>query len=106
MSRTARDAITDPENQVAVSAASAWEISIKGSLGRLSIPDDLEEVLEASGFEALPITVGHALVAGALPSHHRDPFDRMLVAQALDGGFTVMTHDLAFGDYDVPVLFV
>ncbi|MEX2459077.1 MAG: type II toxin-antitoxin system VapC family toxin [Actinomycetota bacterium] len=106
LSRGAKDAIADPENRVAVSAATAWEISIKRSLGRLGAPDDLEDVLEASGFETLPITVGHALAAGALPAHHRDPFDRMLVAQALDGSFTLMTHDQAFARYGVPVLFV
>lgn len=106
LSSASRAAIADPENDVAVSAASAWEIAIKRALGRLSAPDDLETVLEASGFEPLPITVGHALGAGALPPHHGDPFDRMLVAQALAEGYTLMTRDSRFADYDAPTLFV
>jgi len=97
----AREAIADPANLVAVSAASAWEISIKKALGKLSAPDDLEQQVQTSGFIPLPITIAHALAAGQLSRHHEDPFDRMLVAQAIAEGMTIVTRDKRFEDYDV-----
>jgi PIN domain nuclease of toxin-antitoxin system len=100
----ARDAIADPANLVAVSAASAWEISIKKALGKLAAPDDLEQQVQAGGFAPLPITIAHGLVAGQLPRHHEDPFDRMLIAQAVAEGLTVVTRDKRFGDYGVALL--
>lgn len=100
----ARDAIADPANLVMVSAANAWEISIKKALGKLSAPDDLERQTEKNGFTALPISIAHGLAAGALPRHHDDPFDRMLIAQAVEEGLTIVTHDKRFSDYDVPLL--
>ena len=99
-----REAIADPVNLVAVSAASAWEISIKKALGKLAAPDDLADQLEAGGFEPLPISVAHAIAAGHLPRHHEDPFDRMLIAQALAEGLTIVTRDKRFDDYGVPLL--
>ncbi len=99
-----RDAIADPENLVMVSAASAWEISIKKALGKLSAPDDLEQQVDESGFAALPISIVHGLAAGRLPRHHDDPFDRMLIAQALEEGLTLVTHDKRFTDYDVALM--
>lgn len=104
LSARAREAVADPANLVAVSAASAWEISIKKALGKLAAPDDLEHQLEAGGFEPLPISVAHAAAAGHLPRHHEDPFDRMLIAQALAEGLTVVTRDKRFDDYGIPLL--
>lgn len=100
----ARAAIAAPEHRVAVSAASAWEIAIKRALGKLDAPDDLRRTLVLSGFDEIPITVDHASIAGALPRHHDDPFDRMLVAQALVEDLTLVTVDPRFAAYDVDVL--
>lgn len=100
----AQDAIADPANFVAVSAVSAWEISIKKALGKLSAPDDLEQQVHASGFAPLPISLAHGVAAGQLVRHHEDPFDRMLIAQALAEGLTVVTRDKRFGDYGVALL--
>lgn len=100
----ARTAIAAPENVVAVSAASVWEISIKRALGKVQVGDDLLEVVAASGFEALDIGLDHAEVAGALPPHHRDPFDRMLIAQAQSLDLVIVTRDRAFDRYDVAVM--
>lgn len=100
----AREAIADGNNLVVVSAASAWEISIKKALGKLQAPDDLPAVITECNLEPLPITLQHATLAGALPRHHDDPFDRMLVAQAMQEGLTVVTGDSAFASYGVGVL--
>jgi PIN domain nuclease of toxin-antitoxin system len=100
----AREAITDPANLVAVSAASAWEISIKKALGKLAAPDDLEQQVQTGGFVSLPISIAHAIAAGRLPRHHDDPFDRMLIAQALAEGLTIVTRDKRFDDYGVALL--
>ena len=100
----ARAAIANPETEVFVSAASAWEIAIKVGLGKLDAPDDLEAALVANSFQPLPIEVAHALAADRLPEHHRDPFDRMLIAQAMVEGLTLVTHDRAFGAYEVALL--
>jgi PIN domain nuclease of toxin-antitoxin system len=89
---------------VFVSAASAWEAAIKVSLGRLKLPDTFEAGVLASGFEKLLITFSHAEHAARLPSHHRDPFDRMLVAQAKAEGVTLVTHDRLLEPYDVEIL--
>jgi PIN domain nuclease of toxin-antitoxin system len=100
----ARAAVASPESLVSVSAASAWELSIKEALGRVRLPDDLEEQLERSAFSPLPITVAHALRAGGLPLHHADPFDRMLVAQAQLEGLTLVTRDPRIAAYGVATL--
>lgn len=89
---------------VFVSAASAWEAAIKVSLGRLELPDTIEAGVLASGFERLLITFSHAERAASLPSHHRDPFDRMLIAQAQAEGLTLVTHDRLLEAYDVEIL--
>jgi PIN domain nuclease of toxin-antitoxin system len=101
LSEVARAAIATPETDVAVSAVSAWEISIKSSLGKLTAPDDLVAQLFRHQFTPLAITVEHALVAGALPRHHDDPFDRMLVAQARVERMTLVTRDARIGLYGV-----
>jgi PIN domain nuclease of toxin-antitoxin system len=100
----ARAAIEDVANEVVVSAASVWEAAIKLSQGKLSLPGDLAWGLARSGFLTLPISVAHALAAGALPRHHGDPFDRMLIAQAQVEGLTIVTRDRRFAAYDVAVL--
>ena len=93
LSKEASRAISNSTNMVFVSAATAWEISIKKALGKLHAPIDLEDALDASGFHSLPITVSHALLAGQLPSHHTDPFDRLLVAQSKIEELTLVTRD-------------
>ena len=97
-------AIADGETSVAVSAASVWEIAIKKAIGRLEAPDDLLDALAANDFDPLSISHAHALAAGALPAHHDDPFDRMLIAQAQAEGFTLVTADERFPRYDVALL--
>jgi PIN domain nuclease of toxin-antitoxin system len=104
LSSSARSAITDGQNLIAVSAVTAWEISIKQALGTLVAPNDLEQQVEASGFSPLPITLSDGVLAGNLPHYHSDPFDRMLVAQARRGGFTVVTRDHRLHRYGVEVL--
>lgn len=100
----ARRAIGHPRNEAAVSAATAWEISTKVALGKLRFEHDLLSVLRTNDFTPLPISVEHATAAGALPRHHGDPFDRLLIAQAVTEGLTVVTGDRRFGTYDVAVL--
>ena len=96
-----RSAIADPTNAVFASAASAWEIAIKKAIGKLIAPDDLAAVLTTSELEQLPVTVAHAEAVGWLPMHHRDPFDRMLIAQAQIENLVVVTVDPVFGQYEV-----
>lgn len=103
LASTVRDSIATADI-VFVSAASAWEASIKVSLGRLELPDTIEAGVLASGFEKLLITFSHAQRAGSLPLHHRDPFDRMLVAQAQAEGLILVTHDRLLEPYDVEIL--
>lgn len=100
----ARSAIAEGQNAVFVSAASAWEISIKRSLGKLEAPSDLEEQVESNGFDPLPIDLAHATVAGSLPRHHDDPFDRVLVAQAQAEGLTLVTRDPRFALYGIATM--
>lgn len=89
--------------RIYVSAATAWEVSIKKALGKLDAPDDLRRALAACHFDELPITVAHALAAGALPHHHEDPFDRLLVAQAKAEDLTLLTADKRLEPYGPPV---
>jgi PIN domain nuclease of toxin-antitoxin system len=96
-------AIRDPSNPVYVSAASVWEIAIKKALGKLTADlDDIVRSVEEAGFEELAVTMLHARRVFALPLHHRDPFDRMLVAQAFEEGLTVVTRDPSFAAYRIP----
>ena len=104
LSANARAVIEDTGNIVLVSVASAWEIAIKTQLGRLSAPDDLEAVIEAAGFTKRPITFADARLVATLPAHHRDPFDRMLVCQALQDGATIVSTDSALEPYGAPLL--
>jgi len=108
LGRRARQAIEREAATVAVSAASVWEIVIKSSIGRLRLKDSLDvwmqSALESHGFATLSVTVAHAAAVAALPPHHGDPFDRLLIAQAHLERLTLVTADAAFDDYDVPVL--
>ncbi len=100
----ARDAIEDEGNDVFVSAVSVWEIAIKRALGKLAAPDDIVAGIASQGFSPLPISLHHADLAGALPRHHADPFDRMLVAQAEAEGLTLVTRDARMPRYGVRTL--
>ena len=100
----ARDAIANARSTVFVSAASAWELSIKRSLGKLEAPTDVEAQLRRHRFQPLAITVRDGLLAGSLPDLHADPFDRMLVAQALNEELTVVTRDDRIAEYGVRTL--
>jgi len=97
-------AIAASDSEVFVSAASAWEMSIKRALGKLEAPMDLVTELERNRFEPLSLTVAHAEAAGALPRHHDDPFDRALVAQAQAEELVVVTRDPRFALYRVGTL--
>jgi PIN domain nuclease of toxin-antitoxin system len=103
LSREADRAIRTAE-QVYVSAVSQWEIAIKTALGRLKPRRTLEEAVEDSGFEELPVRLRHGVALAAVPLLHRDPIDRMLVAQATAEGLTLVTRDSVFDDYDVKVI--
>jgi PIN domain nuclease of toxin-antitoxin system len=101
--RAARESIATADI-VWVSAASAWEIAIKRQLGRLELEEPFGSMVADSDFTALPVTFDHAERTGVLPPHHSDPFDRMLVAQAIIEGATLITHDRQFRPYDVQIL--
>ena len=97
----ARTLIADPSNPVFVSAATGWEIAIKKALGKLAAPDNLDALVESEGFSHLPVTFFHGEQAGALPARHKDPFDRMLIAQAQAEGLVIITRDEAIRSYGV-----
>jgi PIN domain nuclease of toxin-antitoxin system len=94
--------IADGSNQVMVSAASIWEIIIKRSLNKLVIPGDFCKLLDP--FQALDVTREHAFAVGDLPAHHKDPFDRILIAQCRVEGLVLVTSDKNIKRYDIPVL--
>ncbi len=104
----ARTLIADPVNDVWISVASLWEVAIKQQLEKLALPKPAREwlppALVATGISTLDIRPQHAYVAGALPDHHRDPFDRMIIAQAQEEGLTVVTRDDRFHRYDVTIV--
>ncbi|WP_434615851.1 type II toxin-antitoxin system VapC family toxin [Azospirillum sp. B2RO_4] len=98
------DLVSDPTVTVLVSIASLWELRIKALNGKLEAPDDLSGLALASGFSLLPIDVRHIGQLEKLPNHHRDPFDRMLIAQTQADGLTLVSADRTIRLYDVPVL--
>ncbi len=91
-------------SEVAFSAVSFAEIGVKASIGKLAVPDDLDEYLRRGGVRVLRLEPAHGLAVAELPLHHRDPFDRLLIAQARCEGMTLMTADAAIMAYDVPVV--
>jgi PIN domain nuclease of toxin-antitoxin system len=100
----AKEAIANAENDVFVSVVSAWELAIKAALGRVRFPGNLEAELDRHGFQKLGISFAHAQQIGSLPSHHRDPFDRMLIAQARSESLTLVTRDRYLGHYGITIL--
>ena len=108
LSASARDAIEDPSSEVYVSAAVAWEVGIKHSLGKLELPLQPAAYVPARiaslGFKALPISLEHALAVSSLPSHHNDPFDRIMIAQAQVEGLVFVTADTIAQRYSVRVM--
>lgn len=104
LSDAARDAIADPANDVVIGIGALWEIGIKRSLGKMHFPFDFETVLVAENFGTLPIALAHLRALDALPRLHRDPFDRLLIAQALAEGISIATGDRAFAPYGVKII--
>ena len=105
LSQPARTAIAAPRNAVLASVVSGYEIAYKRRLGRLpaEIPDDLPRALRDARILTQELTLDHTIAAGQLPGPHRDPWDRLIIAQAMAGGLTVVTLDAVFRDYGVPV---
>jgi PIN domain nuclease of toxin-antitoxin system len=108
MNKAGYDAIANPANAVYVSVASAWEIAIKAGVGKLSVPPNIDSWLPArlvtERFAVLDVKLGHVLAVEHLPLHHRDPFDRLLIAQARVERLTLVTGDPQLEPYDVPLL--
>ena len=103
LAKTARSAIANAA-EAYVSAASAWEMAIKAALGKLHAPEDIADAVDAGGFRELPVYFRHIAALRALPARHRDPFDRLLLAQAHVDGLTLVTADPALSEYGVPHL--
>jgi PIN domain nuclease of toxin-antitoxin system len=108
LSSHVREIIADGDNELFLSAASGWEMAIKAKLGKLHLPDNPEsfvlDQLAINAIESLPVQMGHALRVYALPEHHRDPFDRMLVAQAQSERIPILTADPLIAQYAVKVI--
>jgi PIN domain nuclease of toxin-antitoxin system len=104
LSKIARRVIENPQNEIIVSAASAWEIAIKQAMGKLVVPDDLLEAVDAAGFSRRPLGFAEARRLGSLPNLHGDPFDRMLIAHALEEGAAIVTRDAEIGRYPVQTI--
>ena len=104
ITRNAVQALEKPDNGIALSAASVWEIAIKRSLGKVTLPDVWPAALRHLGFEPMPVTAIHAAAVEGLPWHHRDPFDRLLVAQASVERCVLVTADKRLRAYPVEIL--
>lgn len=104
LSPAARRALNDVANDRLVSIASLWEIAIKMSIGKLAFSENLAQALDDIAATSLPITLIHVARVRSLPFHHRDPFDRMMIAQAMEEGMTIVTRDRNVAAYGVPVL--
>jgi PIN domain nuclease of toxin-antitoxin system len=104
LSHTARNLIEDDKIERRLSAAVVWEVAIKRSLGKLTVSADFHERMGKQGVSGLPVTDVHAAVVADLPLHHNDPFDRLLVAQAMAEGMSILSADKMLRKYDVPVL--
>jgi PIN domain nuclease of toxin-antitoxin system len=104
ISERAEDALTDERHALSISAVSVWEIAVKRSIGKLVIGDAWPVALTALGFDPMPVTAMHAAQVERLPRHHRDPFDRMLLAQATVEGHALVSADPRMSNYDVEVI--
>jgi PIN domain nuclease of toxin-antitoxin system len=104
LSATARELIEDERVERRLSAVSVWEVAVKSSLGKLKVSPHFHRLLYEQGLSALPVTDVHALRIADLPLHHRDPFDRLLVAQAQAEGMSIVSKDTKLRAYDVPLL--
>jgi PIN domain nuclease of toxin-antitoxin system len=109
LNQRAKGILTSPETELYFSAASSWEIAIKFALGSLILPGApsvfLPQAMRSWAIRSLDITHGHALRAGELPTHHRDPFDRMLIAQAMAEEMTLLTADRVFQKYKIDIIY-
>ncbi len=107
LSERAQGLLQDPENEVFFSDVSSWELVIKAGLGRVTLPENAERFIPkqvaVNGFQVLPIHLRHTLRVASLPSHHSDPFDRLLVAQALAEGLTLLSGDRQLKQYPAPI---
>jgi len=105
LSRVAREAIADPDNEVLVSAVSSMEVCTKHRLGKLPnaarLAQDFEAIVDAQGFVELPISIRHGKLAGGLQAAHKDPFDRLLIAQALSEDIALVSNETVFDDFGV-----
>ena len=101
---SARQAIGDPANEVVISIAALWEITIKTSLGKLTVPSNIETMVMTQGFSVLHIDFDHLRRVAALPRIHKDPFDRLIIAQALCAGIPIATADRRFAAYGVQII--
>ena len=104
LAKEAREAIADPANEVYLSAASVWELGLKIRKGKLTMPVDFASALSADGFSPLSVTVDHAARSLSLPALHEDPFDRLLVAQAIEEGLVMVTRDEVIREYPLAVM--
>ena len=108
LSQTCRDVLADPANRIYLSVASGWEIAIKHQIGKLNLPEPPASYVRSrviqNNFEILPITLDHALLTNTLPLHHKDPFDRILIAQSIIEGFPILTADALFSEYEAAVV--
>ena len=104
LGNAARQAFTDPANEVSISIAALWEIVIKTSLRKLTVPADIETMVLSQGFSILPISFDHLRRIEALARIHKDPFDRMMIAQALAEGIPIATADRRFAAYGVQIV--
>lgn len=104
LAASARRALETAENERIASVVSLWELEIKAAVGKLDLPDDLTVAFAGMATSLLPIEMAHLRRLRTLPFHHRDPFDRLLIAQALEEGLTIVTRDRAFRAYGVPLI--
>ena len=104
LSQQEKEILSNPENEILVSVASIWEIAIKLSLKKLKIPDNFRLKIREIGFNILPIDFDAAWKVSELPSHHGDPFDRLIITTALQNDLVLITHDKLFGQYGVKLL--
>lgn len=99
-----RTIIADPDATVFISIASVWELYVKAKSGRMNLQKDLRQIIAEHGYDLLPVTIDHAEISASLPPRHKDPFDRMLVAQALAENLTLVTNDRHIRQYNVNIL--